>query len=76
LAPSHPGGAISLPPLAGHDEIHIPSAAFGTAQQPRPIDNGHPSAVMRDLGSDVGLGSVVTALAPGDDPNLGRERLA
>src|SRR5438067_7325697 len=32
-----------------HDEIRIPRAAFGTAQQPRPIGNRHPRAVLRDL---------------------------
>ena len=31
-----------------------PRAAFGTAQQPRPVRYGHSGAVLRKLGSDVG----------------------
>jgi hypothetical protein len=31
---------------------------------------------MRDLGCDVGLGAMIAALAPSDDPNLSGERLA
>jgi hypothetical protein len=49
-----------------HHEIRIPRAAFGTAQQPRPIDDGHPGAMLCDLGGNVGLGSVIAALAPHD----------
>ena len=62
--------------LAGHDEIRIPRAAFGTAQQPRPINDRHPGTVVRDLNGNVGLGPVIAALAPGDDANMCRERLA
>jgi hypothetical protein len=65
-----------IPPLAGHDEISLSRAAFGTAQQPRLIENRHPLAVLGDLRGNVGLGSVIAALAPHDQPNLGRERLA
>ena len=64
-----------LPPLPGHDEIGIPGAAFGTSQQPRPIENGHSGAVLRDLDSDIGLGAVIAALAPHNEPDVRRERL-
>jgi len=35
----------------------------------------HPRAVMRDLGSDVGVGSMIAALAPDDEPHMRGERL-
>ena len=44
------GRSFSAPPT--HHEIGIPLPAFGTAQEPRPIDDGHPGAM---LGSDIGL---------------------
>jgi len=44
---------------SAHHEIGIPRAAFGTAQDPRPIRYGHSGAVLRNLGSDVGLGSFI-----------------
>ena len=56
--------AASLSPLSGHDEIGIPSAALGTSQQPRPIDNRHPRAVLNNSRGNVGLVSVIAALAP------------
>ena len=34
----------------------VPTSRSTTAQQPRPIDNGHPGAVVCDLSSDVGFG--------------------
>jgi len=48
-----------LTPLARHDEIGIPSAALGTAQQSSPVRYGHSGAVLRNLGNDVGLGSFI-----------------
>ena len=68
-------GAFYLPPLAGHDEIGVPSTALGTSQQPRPIDNRHPRAVLGNQRGDVGLGSVIAALTP-YDPHMGRDSLA
>jgi len=35
------------------DEIRIPRAAFGTAQQPRPIENGHMRTMVRDLDAPI-----------------------
>jgi hypothetical protein len=76
LAPSLTGWGRSFSaPLTGHDEIRIPLPTFGAAQQPCPIDDRHSSAMMRDLRSDVGLGPVIAALAPSDDPNLSGEGL-
>ena len=48
-----------LTPLARHDENGIPSAALRTAQQSSPVWCGHSGAVLRNLGSDVGLGSFI-----------------
>jgi hypothetical protein len=67
-SPAGDGGAFFLPPLAGHDEIGIPNAAFGTAQQPRPIDDRHPRAVLGNQCGWVGLSSVIAALAPHGSP--------
>ena len=53
-----------------HDEIRIPRAAFGTAQQPRPIGNRHPRAVLRDLRR--GLIPARAIGAPVAEPNLDR----
>jgi len=64
------------PPLPRHDEISIPRAASAAAKQPCPINDGHPGAVLRNLSSDIGLGAVVTALAPGDNANVSGEGLA
>jgi len=50
-----------LAPLPSHDKISIPRAAFCAAQQPRPIQHRHSRAVLRDLGSDRGLGAGVSA---------------
>jgi hypothetical protein len=50
LAPARDCGGNPLP-FPGYHEIRIPSAAFGTAQQARPIDYRHPGAVLRNLGS-------------------------
>jgi hypothetical protein len=55
---------MGLPPLPGHNEISIPRAAFGTAQEARPIYDGQPRAMLRDLGGNVWIGSMVAALAP------------
>src|SRR5947207_10966610 len=52
-----------LPPRPAHHEIGIPLPAFGTAQQPRPIGNRHPRAVLRDLDSDIDDISAVTVAA-------------
>src|SRR5262249_18281904 len=43
--------------------------------QPRPIDNGHSGAVLRDLSGNVRFSPMVAALAPGDDA-LGGKRLS
>jgi len=59
-----------------HHEIGIPLAAFGTAQQPRPIGYGYARAVLCDLRSDIGLGSMGAALAPHDQPDMRGECLA
>ena len=64
-----------LAPLPGYDEIRIPLPAFRAAQQPCPINDRHSGAMVRDLRSDVGLGSVIADLAPSDDPNLSGEGL-
>ena len=34
-----------------------------------------PGAMLCDLGSNVGLGSMIAALAPHDKPDMGGERL-
>src|SRR5437899_659353 len=59
----------------------------GSAERIRPLDDirysataapnlyRHPRAVMRDLGSDVGVGSMIAALAPDDEPHMRGERL-
>jgi hypothetical protein len=44
-------------------------------QAPSPIDNGGATTISRDLIGYIGLGPVPAALAPYDQPNLGRERL-
>jgi hypothetical protein len=41
MIPAGDGGFSLLSPLSGHDEIRGPMTAFGTSQQPRPIDNRH-----------------------------------
>jgi hypothetical protein len=58
-----------------HHELGIPLSAIGTAQQPLPIDDSHPGAMLCDLGGNVGLGSVIAALAPHDEPDMRGERL-
>ena len=65
-APLATAGLSFLPPLAGHDEIGIPNAAFGTAQQPRPIDDRHPRAVMRTplATAELFCGGTLTHAAP------------
>jgi len=42
---------------------------------PCPIDDAHPGALLRDLGSNVGLGVVIAALAPHDQTHMRGERL-
>jgi len=59
-----------------HDEICITRTAFRTAQQPRPIRNRHPRAMLRDLDGQIGFGPVITTLAPRDEPHVRGERLA
>jgi hypothetical protein len=54
--------------------ISIPRTTFSTPQQPRPIRNGHPGAVLRDLSGQIGLGPVITAFAPHDEPDMHSER--
>jgi hypothetical protein len=51
------------------NEISVPCAAFGTAQQSRPVDDGHSRAVMRDQRGNVWFDTVIAALAPHDQPN-------
>jgi len=53
---------LAVAPLPSHDKIGIPSAAFGTAQEPRPIDDGQPGAVLRDLSGVFELGFFTTVL--------------
>jgi hypothetical protein len=48
----------------------------GTAQQTCPIDDGHRGAMLRDRGGNVGLGLVIAALAPDDQPDMRGHRLA
>ena len=55
-----------------HDEIGITRTAFRTAQQPRPIRNGHSRAMLRDV---VGH-PVITGFAPYDKPDVRSERRA
>jgi hypothetical protein len=50
--------------------------AFGTAQEARPIDDGHPGAMLRNLAGNIGLGLAIAALAPHDQTDMGGERLA
>jgi hypothetical protein len=52
----------------GDNEIRIPRAAFGTAQEARPIDNSHSRTVARDQRGNIRIGFVVAALAPHDQP--------
>jgi hypothetical protein len=47
-------------------------AAFPTPQQSRPIRNRHPGAVLRNLGSEIGLALVTTRLAPHDQADMRR----
>jgi len=57
--------AFLCPRLAVRDnKIRVPRAAFRTAQQPRPIGNGHAGAVLRDLGGNIWIGLMVAAIAP------------
>jgi hypothetical protein len=73
MSPAGDGGAFlfaergscehALPSLSGHNEIGIPSTAFRTSQQPRPIDSGHHR-----------VRSMIAALAPYDQPRMGRGR--
>ena len=58
-----------------HHEISMPLPAFGTAQQQRPVRYRHPGAVLRNLDSDVGVSSMIAALAPDDEPHMRGERL-
>jgi hypothetical protein len=54
-----------LPPLPAHDKIGIPCAAFGTAQEPGPVRNRHPGAVLRLLKRPIGLSPVIGVLVGG-----------
>ena len=59
-----------------HDEVRVPLPAYGTAQQPRPVRYGHSGAVLRNLGSHIGVSSMIAALAPDDEPHMRGERLS
>jgi hypothetical protein len=56
-----------------HDEIHLVTLVGRAAQAPSPIGNGGFVAVAVDLIGHVGRGPVPAALAPYDQPDLGRE---
>jgi hypothetical protein len=67
---------IVLPPRPADDEIHLIALAGGAAQAASPIGDGGVGAISRDLIGHIGFGPVPAALAPYDQPDLGRERLA
>jgi hypothetical protein len=75
-APLRKGGAFLYRRSPVTTKSASPSTALGTSQQPRLIDNRHSRAVLGNQRGKVGLGSVIAALAPHDQPHLGRDRLA
>ena len=70
------GGAFSFTAARRSRRNRHPSTALGASQQPRPINNRHSRAVLSNQRGKVGLGSMIAALAPHDQPLLGRDRLA
>jgi hypothetical protein len=66
-------GKIRVPPA--DDKIDV-SAAAGRTAQPPPIDHDNLGATARDLIGDVGLGPMLAAFAPHDQPHLGGDRMA
>jgi len=66
--------SITAIPILGRImmELGITRTAFRTAQQPRPIRNGHSRAMLRDV---VGH-PVITGFAPYDKPDVRSERRA
>jgi hypothetical protein len=61
---------------AAYDEIYLMALAGRAAQAPSPIDDGRSLAVALDLIGHIRLRSVPAALAPHEQPDLRRERLA
>ena len=66
-----------LSPLgSGDDHIHLPAAAPGTDKPVAPKENGRVRAISSSHLGRVRLNLVAARLAPNDEPNVCRSRVA
>jgi len=66
-----------LSPLrSGDDHIRLPAAALGTDQPLTPIENRFLRTISISYLSRIRLDLVAARLAPHDEPNAGRSRIA
>ena len=67
----------TLSPLrSGDDHIRLPAAALGTDQPLTPIENRFLRTISISYLSRIRLDLVAARLAPHDEPNAGRSRIA